>query len=125
MQGRILELVRQQTETRNVGGPAEAGGFELVDLDHQSIARLGPIHIDGAIDRIDLAEIQRRNIRDSAFGRELPGRTVETFEFQHRARCHRFGRGIGIVPTEVVLCRVDRVSGLAVTAHLSPKRSRS
>ncbi|KAG7666535.1 hypothetical protein KSW81_003254 [Nannochloris sp. 'desiccata'] len=74
-QRRLLELVRQKAEARNVRRPAEAGRFERKDLDLQRVARLGAFHIDGTIDRIDLREVQRGDVVHGAVSVE-PGVTL-------------------------------------------------
>ncbi len=62
MQRRILELIGEQAEARNIGGPAPARGREMQERHLDGIAGLGALDIDRARHRIDLGEIERGDV---------------------------------------------------------------
>ncbi len=80
MQRRVLELIGQKSEARDIRGPAEAGGLVLQDLHHQCITGFGPVHMDRAGDRIDLARIHGGQVVCGAVRSQLTGGTVHAFE---------------------------------------------
>jgi hypothetical protein len=62
MQGRIGELIRQQTKTRDIRSPAPAFAVlrlrrKTVERDFQRITRFRPFDPDRARDRVDFAEV--------------------------------------------------------------------
>jgi len=66
--GRV-ELVGQQPEARDVGRPAPAPALlrlrvEAVDHDLQRVSGRRALDMDRAADRIDPAEVQRRDVPD-------------------------------------------------------------
>ena len=86
---RLGELICEQPEARDVGGPAPARRGEVEDRHLDRVARLGAVDIDRAGNRVDLAEIDhdappqfssRLPLRGSMTshglggGRPLPGR---------------------------------------------------
>ena len=75
VQRRLLELVGEQAEARNVGRPAEARGLEALDRDLERVARLGAVDEDRAGDRVDLAEVERCDVGDGARRAKLARRS--------------------------------------------------
>ncbi|MPL80474.1 hypothetical protein SDC9_26374 [bioreactor metagenome] len=121
VQRRFGELVGQQAEARDVCRPAPGGALflargEAVDRHLQHVAGHRPVNIDGAGDRVDLAEIERLHILDRRGRAKLARRGVKTVEEDGRARRHRLDRGKRVVPAEMVLRAVDRVA--AGFAHM-------
>ena len=74
MKRRILELVGEKPEARNIGGPAPARGREGEQRHLDGIAGLGAIDIDGSRHRIDLGEIELAEIGERRLRRDLAAR---------------------------------------------------
>ena len=66
MQCRVLELIGEQAEARNIRGPAPARGREIEERHLDCIARLRAFDIDRTRHRIDLGEIERRDVGDAS-----------------------------------------------------------
>src|SRR6185312_16889044 len=113
----------EQAKARDVRRPAEARRLELMDRDLQRVTRLGPIDIDGAGDRIDLGEVERRDVGNRAVRLEMAGAAVDALELQARAGRHRRHGWDRTIPPIVMVKAVDCV--VAVTAHLWRRPDRS
>ena len=120
-EGRDPELIGQQAETRNVGGPAQARGDEVPEGDLERVARLRALDIDRAGDRIDPAEIERRDVDGSRALLELAVGGVEAFEVNGLSRLARQRRREVAVPAEIMVLAVDRM--IADGAHLKSSSS--
>jgi len=84
-QGGVGELVCQQAETRNVRRPPPSrsvlhAGGEILQRHLQRVTRFGPLDIDRARDRVDLAEIQRGDIGHGARRAKLARRRIHAVE---------------------------------------------
>ena len=110
MQGRLLELVRQQAEARDVGGPAPAAVFKAEERDAQRIARLGAIDLDRTERGIDAPEIQPRQIGRFPVRRDLAAGRIQARELQHIARGRLGDRRERVVPADMMLVAVDGVN---------------
>ena len=119
MQRRILELVCKKTEARDIRGPAMAGRMEFADRYLQGIARLCAFDIDGARNRIDLAEIQVGERVECRVGSELSAGGIQAFEQDRFAGLGDEGRREILVPAKVMLGPVDGV--VAGDAHDEPQ----
>src|SRR5487761_375406 len=58
----ILEILREQADTRNIGGPAPPGRCEGQNGHFQDVARLSPVDVHWAGYRIDPREIEPADI---------------------------------------------------------------
>ena len=115
VQRRLLELVGEQPETRNVRRPAEAGRLERLDRHLQRVARLGAFDVDRPGHRVDLAEVEPGHVGDRAVGRQLTAGSVEALELDRRTRARPARPGRNVVPAEMMVAPVDRV--VAAIAH--------
>ena len=94
-----------------------------MDGDFDRVPGLGPVDIDGTGDRIDLREIQRRDIGRGAVGIEVPAAAIHAFEADRRARRDFLDGRDRTIPPEVMMRAVDGV--VTVIAHLWRKPARS
>ena len=71
VQRRVGELVGEKTEARDIRRPAPAGGRQVQNRDLEGVTRFGPVDVDGAGDRIDLAEVERIQLIEGRVRRKL------------------------------------------------------
>ena len=106
---RLLELIGEEPEARNIGGPAPARWREGEERHLDGIARFSTIDMNGPCHRIDLTEIEPRNIGNGRFRGELAARGIDGMKFDRLAgRCPR-DRRIGVRPAEMALMLMDRM----------------
>ena len=123
MERRVGELVGQEPESRDEGGPSPAHRRERFDRNLEGVARLGPVDIDRAGDRVDLGEIERADVGDGRVLAQLTAGCLDHLELDRVAGRHRQHRLVGVVPAEVVARGVDGVT--RATRHRWRRRSRS
>jgi hypothetical protein len=106
-QGRIGELVRQQSEVREDPGPSPLGGLEIEELDLERVARLGALDEDRPADLVNAREVDEGHVLDGRILADLAVRRLEGVELDDgsaRDRCERWDRA---VPGEVPLVLRD------------------
>ena len=59
----VGEVVGQQAEAGDRGGPAPVGRREVEQVDLERVARLGALDLDRAVDLVDALEVERREGR--------------------------------------------------------------
>jgi hypothetical protein len=115
MQRRILELVGEEAEARNIGRPAPARRSKMQERHLDGIAGLRPLDVDRPRHRIDLSKIQRRDIGHRGGWRELTTRRVDGMEFH--ALPWRYACRGRIIPVPAEMALVD---GVIVLMHVKP-----
>ena len=95
------EVVGQQPEAGDAGGPAPVAGRQLEDVDLERVARLGAGDLDRAVDLVDPVEVERLEVGRRRVGRQLSVRRIEAVEPDDVARRHRRDRRDRRVPGEV------------------------
>ena len=115
---RVGEVVGEEAEAGDRGGPAPVGGLELEQLDLEGVARLGAVDRDGPGDLVDAVEVERGEVRARGLGVQLAEGGVEAVELDDLARPDRRHRLDRRVPDEVVLVArdVERRLGRAICA---------
>src|SRR5262249_47389250 len=83
--GPRLELISEEPEAWNIGGPAPARWREGEECHLDGIAGFSTINMYGPCHRIDLTEIEPRNIGNSRFRGELAARGINRMKFDHLA----------------------------------------
>ena len=111
---RIGKIIGQQTKAGDDRGPSPARRHEGFDRHLERVSGLGPIHVDGAGDRVNLGEIERRDLRDARLLIDLAARSVDNFELDAIARRHGQHRRVRIVPAKMMVPTVNRM----VIGHL-------
>ena len=112
MKRRLLEVVGQKTETRDVRRPSPARRRKGADRDLDGVARLGAVDEDGAGDRIDLCEVEPGDVGDRRLRVELAAGGIERMEFHRLARRDANRGRVGVVPAEMALMVVNRMLGV-------------
>src|ERR1700761_3451165 len=103
MQRRLLEVIRQQPETWNVGRPTPARGPEREQGDFQDVAGLCTFDPHRSRQRIDPGEVQTADVIGGALGPELTPGGIRDVELQGLARCNPYSGPQAIVPAVVLL----------------------
>jgi hypothetical protein len=81
----VRELVGQQSEARDDRRPAPVRRLELEQLDGKRVSWFGSLDVDRAADRVDLREIERRDVGGGRVADDLLVRGVADVEDDHLA----------------------------------------
>src|SRR6185437_10169397 len=107
-QSGLLELLGEQTEARNIRGPAPPGGREGQNRHFQDVARLRSIHEHRTCHRIDAREIQAADVLYVRRRRELSAGGILYLELERLSGRDSHRRRQAVVPAEVLL--MDRMA---------------
>ena len=109
MEGGLGELVGEEAEPGDVGGPADAGRHELAQRHLEGVAGLGTLDEHGSRDRVDPREVEVAHAVDGRAFAELAGGGIRAFEVDGLpTRAGERGRKVP-VPAEMMLRTVDGV----------------
>jgi hypothetical protein len=100
---RLLELVREQAEPRDVGGPSPSRRLEGQKRHLENVARARTLDEHRPGDGIDSREIEPAHVVDRRRRGELIRRGVGDLELERLARCDARHRPQTVVPAQVAL----------------------
>ena len=103
----IREVIGQEPEAGNRGGPAPIGRLELEQVELERVAWLGALDLDRAVDLVDAREVEIRQRLGGRIGGQLPVRGVEAVELDDVAGRDSGDRRNRRIPCQVVLLARD------------------